>query len=1630
MKDLNKTKKQLVDELANLRSRIAEMEAAVGGGGRAAELERANKALEREIAEHGRDREALKASDERLGAFIENAPDAVFVHDVKGKLLNVNRKAEELCGYSKEEVIGKSVFDLGVLPHGNESWTEALLRSMGEGIIGGPYEFQLRRKDGGSVSVEAYAFPVIRDWGMDIVGIAKDITERRRTEEALRHSEGKYRSLVEQSLQALLITQDDRPVFVNAPLSEIAGYTQDEMLSMSLLDVFGIIHPDDLEDIKSRYFVRKDGESYRRVECRIVRKDGAVRWVDTYSSLIVFDGRTAVQTAFLDITARKAADEALRASEEKLRLMFESIEDGIFVVDLRGNVSEVNDAVTRMTGYSKQELLQGKMLDYVVPEYRDLTVQGITRAITDGRTRGKVEFPITVAGGRTIEIEASAALLRDGQGNPIGLIGTVRDVTERKRADRALRESEERYRLLAENVSDVIWTMNMNLEFTYISPSVIRMIKGYTLEELKTITMQELLTPEALSTAAKVAKEELALEGTGKADPYRSRMSEVELRNKDGSTIWAEVKASAIRDQNGKAVGFLGVVRDITERRRTDGALRESEERYRLLAENVSDVIWTMDMNLRFTYISPSVRWMLRDYTLDDIKNMKVQALITPQSFVKAMELLAEELAVDGDRAVDPYRSQMLEMELKHKDGSTLWTEVKASFIRDQAGKPVGILGVTRDITERRKAEAALRESEERYRLLAENVSDVIWIMDFGFRYLYVSPSIERTRGFTPDEAKSMAISDQVDPESLELAIKMLSEELELERSDGTDPQRIRTLEIKEKKKDGSWMWAELNVSFVRDGKGRPVGILGVTRDIDERKKAEEALKSSEEYFRAITENSSDMIIITDKKGNIKYCSLSVERFTGYKPEELIGKSAFEVIHPDDVQRAIADFGRAILIKDSSIPNTFRILHKDGSERVLDGLGKNLLDNPSIEGFIMNVRDITERKKAEEALRSSEKKYRDLVEREKDVICAVDTLGFITSINSAVSTWGYAPEELVGTNFLGLIAPEWRERTAIELQGRLLEAGEYIGETAAIDKNGEHRPIEYSATVIKEDGKYAGARAIVRDIAERKKAEEKIERQARRFEALHTVAQVISESMNLEKMLSGALAKACDAMDIDSGCIFLLDFSNKALQLEAYKGVSEHNVRRLSTVMLTDEGLDILMEMKKPVTVLDESLGVADLVMIQNVAAEIGARSIAAVPFFRGMDVHGVLVIFATQDRVFSKDDLDLLTSIGNEIAVGVDNIKLLERTREMSVTDELTGLYNRRHFFAMLEAEMNRAQRSGRPFSLVMLDLDGFKEYNDKFGHTNGDTILQVLAKTLRSSMRKSDMAFRYGGDEFAIVIPAAGAQKALKIVERARVKWQKAPRKQALVFESRIGFSTGIAEFPANAESADGLVFLADAALYQAKRLGGFTDKLVSDLRTLSPEILDVATQDQVYALAATVDARDPYTYGHSKRVAGIAVKIGKSIGMSQEEIAKLHAAALLHDIGKVGVPDAILTKGGPPTPEEWAVVKRHCAEGARIVGYVKELSSIVPVILHHHEWYDGTGYPDGLKGSDIPLGARITSVADAYDTMITQRPYRHIVAVKEACRELRRCAAIQFDPELVEVWCKMVEEAEKEK
>ena len=427
--------------------------------------------------------------------------------------------------------------------------------------------------------------------------------------------------------------------------------------------------------------------------------------------------------------------------------------------------------------------------------------------------------------------------------------------------------------------------------------------------------------------------------------------------------------------------------------------------------------------------------------------------------------------------------------------------------------------------------------------------------------------------------------------------------------------------------------------------------------------------------------------------------------------------------------------------------------------------------------------------------------------------------------------------------------------------------------------------------------------------------------------------------------------------------------------------------------------------------------------MLEYLSAEL------LVPFRHGENLSGILILSPKiSGGPYSKDDIDSLMVLARHASTAIENAHLLSQYQQMAVMDELTGLYNRRHFYEVLESEIARSKRYSDHFSLVMIDLDGFKEYNDKFGHISGDSVLKSLAQTLKSSLRKSDTCFRYGGDEFTIILPVTDAHRAKTVIERIRTRWLQDPKALYPLLETPLGFSAGIAQFPEHADTADGLVFMTDSALYEAKKEGGYVSMLASDVQSLSPEVLQIATQEQVYALAATVDAKDPYTYGHSKNVANIAEVIGKAIGLSSKELADLYSVSLLHDIGKLGVPDSILTKPDKLTKEEWEIIKRHSLEGERIVSYVKSLSVLAHMIRHHHEWYDGRGYPDGLKGDTIPLGARIISIADAYDTMVSQRPYKNPMSHNEALEELKRCSGSQFDPELVEAFCQAMAETEQ--
>ena len=393
---------------------------------------------------------------------------------------------------------------------------------------------------------------------------------------------------------------------------------------------------------------------------------------------------------------------------------------------------------------------------------------------------------------------------------------------------------------------------------------------------------------------------------------------------------------------------------------------------------------------------------------------------------------------------------------------------------------------------------------------------------------------------------------------------------------------------------------------------------------------------------------------------------------------------------------------------------------------------------------------------------------------------------------------------------------------------------------------------------------------------------------------------------------------------------------------------------------------------------------------------------------------------------IYSHEDLELAMNMAEQAGAIINNAQLYSQAVVMANTDGLTKLYNHRQFHERIDQEIARGSRYGTTFSLIMLDIDLFKAYNDIHGHLAGDEILRRISMSIVSSIRSLDTAFRYGGEEFAIILPEAKLNDAYKVAERIRKTIASKTSSRA----TPITASLGIASWPVDGVTKTEIISRADAALYRAKKSGRNRTCLSSEIS--DSETLPVSSDEEVqsralsiiYALAATVDAKDHYTYGHSKKVSEYAVSLADKLGLSKDVIDTIRAAGLLHDVGKIAVPDATLNKKESLNSEEWEVIRAHPKLGIEILRHVIDLVNCIPVILHHHERYDGSGYPNGLKGENIPLESRILAIADAFDAITSPRPYRKQLSIPDALKELRRCAGSQFDPRLVEIFCKIIE------
>src|SRR3954449_11866603 len=363
---------------------------------------------------------------------------------------------------------------------------------------------------------------------------------------------------------------------------------------------------------------------------------------------------------------------------------------------------------------------------------------------------------------------------------------------------------------------------------------------------------------------------------------------------------------------------------------------------------------------------------------------------------------------------------------------------------------------------------------------------------------------------------------------------------------------------------------------------------------------------------------------------------------------------------------------------------------------------------------------------------------------------------------------------------------------------------------------------------------------------------------------------------------------------------------------------------------------------------------------------------------------------------------------------------RLIARLADAARTDALTGLLNRRGFQELMEVEIERALRSSRPLAIVVGDLDHFKHLNDRYGHAAGDVALKRFAEIASMASRRIDAVARIGGEEFALLLPDTEQHAAYLLAERLR-RAVKEPSAGKTGETDLPTVSFGVASFPTHAADAEALMHAADQALYAAKAMG--RDRSV----IYNPEILanvlggnlePVAGNEHLSAvlvLAETLDLRDSGTASHSQTVGRLAALIAGALGFAADRVERIRLAGILHDIGKIGIPDWILHKPGPLDESEWAEVRKHPEMGARIAASAK-LGDISEWILCHHERVDGCGYPGGLPAGEIPVEARILAVADAYEAMTAERVYKPAMPAAEAEEELRRQSGTQFDAAVV--------------
>ena len=1040
------------------------------------------------VIERKRADEALKRSEEQYRELVENATDIIYTLDLKGNYTSVNAAGERITGYLRQESLTRNI-NLTVAPE----YQELAARMQAEQLAGRDvpaFEIEVIAKDGRRVALEVNT-RAIKENGIPVglQGIARDITERKKVAKALVESEERNRELIENATD-IIYTHDLEGNYtsLNKAGERITGYSLQEALARKISDS---VAPEDVEKAREMIAEKLAGKETTAYEIDVIAKDGNRVSLEVNSRIIYEnDIPVGVQGIARDITERKLANASLLESENRYRTLFETSPDGVAMFDLEMKVLVANGRSAEIFGYSNAEEMIGKSaFDLIAPENLDRARSNISGIFESGHLR-PLESTGIRADGSLFAVEFSATLIRNIDGQSQAVLGVTRDITERKKIREALTESEERYRELVENAIDVIYTLDLEGNYTSINRAS-EEITGYTVEESLKRNIVESMAP----AYREKARELLAAQVHGE----NLSAFELEILAKDGRQIALEIKTRPIKE-NGIAVGVQGIARDITERKRTEAALEESEATFRALFDTSNDAIMVLSDGVFIDCNSSTeVLFACRKEEILGVSPLTLSPTEQPDGELSAAKVTRYlGAAMKGE-------PQRFEWKHLRPDGTLFDAEVSLNKV-DFLGVSQ-LQAIVRDITERKRADAALRASEASFKSLFDTANDAILLLNDGVftdcnrRAEILFGSRDWIIGRSPLE-----LSPEFQPDGQRSADKVPGH---IKRTLTGEPQFFEWQHIR---MDGTPFDTDISLNKV-ELRGE-THIQSIIRDITERKRIEKTIIENEAKFRDLFDNAPVAYHELDVNGCYTRINQTEALMLGYTNDELRGRHVSDFI----VEKISRESVKAKLggqLDFTAQERTF--IRKDGTHISVLIEDRLIYDaNGEISGIRTTLQDITERKRAEAAMRESEERFSGAFEFAPIGVALVSPDGHWLKVNLALCELvGYAEEELLGMTFHDITYKEDLDDD-IDHMYRLIdgEISSYQIEKRYVHKLGHLVSILLNVSLVRdEQGLPRYFISQIQNMTDRKQLEEQF-RQAQKMEAVGVLAGGIAHDFN------------------------------------------------------------------------------------------------------------------------------------------------------------------------------------------------------------------------------------------------------------------------------------------------------------------------------------------------------------------------------------------------------------------------------------------------------------------------------------------------------------------------------------